>query len=127
MKNAIEHTPQGSAVTITVRDRIRSLMLEVRDEGCGIKEDELPCLFERFHRGNYGKAGYGIGLSMAGDILKAHHGSIQAANRKEGGACFCLEVPILDGKDLMNPDQDKPEPKFCQNAQDFVIKCLISF
>ena len=98
VKNAIEHTPQGSAVTITVSDRIRSLVLEVRDEGCGIKEDELPCLFERFHRGNYGKAGYGIGLSMAEDILKAHHGSIQAANRKEGGACFCLEVPILDGK-----------------------------
>ena len=98
LKNAVEHTPPGSAVTIQASDRIHSLVLEIMDEGPGIGEDELPYLFERFHRGGYGKTGYGIGLSMAADILKAHHGSIQAENRKDGGACFRLEVPILEGK-----------------------------
>lgn len=98
VKNAIEHTPAGSTVSITASDRTHSLVLEVKDEGPGIAEDELPYLFERFHQGNYAKAGYGIGLSMAYDILKAHHGSIQAGNRKEGGACFRLEAPILEGK-----------------------------
>lgn len=98
VKNAIEHTPAGSAVRIAASDHSHSLVLEVTDEGPGIGEEELPCLFERFHRGNYGKAGYGIGLSMARDILKAHHGSIQAGNQKGGGAWFRLEVPILDGK-----------------------------
>ena len=98
MKNAVEHTPPGSAVTIQASDRIHSLVLEIMDEGPGIGEDELPYLFERFHRGGYGKTGYGIGLSMAADILKAHHGSIQAENRKDGGACFRLEAPILEGK-----------------------------
>ncbi len=98
VKNAIEHTPSGSAVIIQACDRVHSLVLEIKDEGTGIGEDELPYLFERFHRGNYGKTGYGIGLSMAADILKAHHGSIQAENRKDGGACFRMEVPILEGK-----------------------------
>lgn len=98
LKNAVEHTPPGSAVTIQASDRIHSLVLEIMDEGPGIGEDELPYLFERFHRGGYGKTGYGIGLSMAADILKAHHGSIQAENRKDGGACFRLEAPILEGK-----------------------------
>lgn len=98
IKNAVEHTPAGSTVTITGSDRGRSLVLEIKDEGPGIDEDELPCLFERFHRGSYGKAGYGIGLNMAEDILKAHHGSIQAGNCKNGGACFRLELPILSGK-----------------------------
>lgn len=98
VKNAIEHTPPGSAVLIQADDRVRSLVLEIKDEGPGIREDELPYLFERFHRGSYGKTGYGIGLSMAADILKAHHGSIQAENRKGGGACFRLEVPVLEGK-----------------------------
>lgn len=98
VKNAIEHTPSGSSVSITASDRAHSLALEIRDEGPGIPEEELPCLFERFYRGNYGKAGYGIGLSMANDILKAHHGAIQAENQTEGGARFLLEVPILDGK-----------------------------
>ena len=98
LKNAVEHTPSGSAVTIQASDRIHSLVLEIMDEGPGIGEDELPYLFERFHRGGYGKTGYGIGLSMAADILKAHHGSIQAENRKDGGACFRLETPILEGR-----------------------------
>lgn len=98
LKNAVEHTPSGSAVTIQASDRVHRLVLEVKDEGPGIGEDELPYLFERFHRGSYGKTGYGIGLSMAADILKAHHGSIQAENRKDGGACFRLKVPILEGR-----------------------------
>ena len=98
VKNAIEHTPAGSMVRITASDCTHSLVLEVTDEGPGIGEDELPYLFERFHRGNYGKAGYGIGLSMARDILKAHHGNIQAGNQKGGGACFRMEVPVLEGK-----------------------------
>lgn len=98
VKNAIEHTPAGSSVTIKASDRIHSLVLEIMDEGPGIPEDEQPYLFERFHRGSYGKAGYGIGLSMARDILKAHHGSIAAGNRTGGGAWFCLEAPILEGK-----------------------------
>lgn len=98
LKNAVEHTPPGSVVTIQASDRVHRLVLEIKDEGPGIGEDELPYLFERFHRGSYGKTGYGIGLSMAADILKAHHGSIQAENRKDGGACFRLETPILEGK-----------------------------
>lgn len=98
LKNAIEHTPSDSAVFIKASDCVHSIVLEIKDEGPGIGEDEMPCLFERFHRGNYGKTGYGIGLSMAADILKAHHGSIQVANRKSGGACFRLEVPVLEGK-----------------------------
>lgn len=103
VKNAIEHTPEGSVVSIAAVDRTHSLVLEVTDEGPGIAEEELPYLFERFHRGSYGKAGYGIGLSMAKDILKAHHGSIQAGNQKDGGACFRLEVPILEGKRPYEP------------------------
>lgn len=98
IKNAIEHTPAGSAVSIAASDCIHSLVLAVKDEGPGVPEDQLPYLFERFHRGNYQKAGYGIGLSMARDVLKAHHGSLQAKNQPGGGACFFLEIPILEGK-----------------------------
>ena len=106
LKNAVEHTPSGSVVTIQASDRVHSLVLEIMDEGPGIGEDELPYLFERFHRGGYGKTGYGIGLSMAADILKAHHGSIQAENRKDGGACFRLETPILEGRRPYEPQKN---------------------
>lgn len=98
VKNAIEHTPAGSKVHIAACDLTNILVLEVTDEGPGIEKDELSCLFERFHQGSYGKAGYGIGLSMARDILTAHHGSIEAENQRDGGACFRLGVPILEGK-----------------------------
>lgn len=106
LKNAVEHTTSGSAVTIQASDRVHSLVLEIKDEGPGIGEDELPYLFERFHRGSDGKTGYGIGLSMAADILKAHHGSIQAENQKDGGACFRLETPILEGRRPYEPQKN---------------------
>ena len=53
-------------------------------------------MFERFHRGAAAKAGYGIGLSMANDIVRAHHGSIRVVNM-QSGAAFTITLPVLDG------------------------------
>ena len=97
IKNAVEHTAFGSAVTVTLADEKRNARISVEDEGDGIPAEELSVLFERFHRGETAKAGYGIGLSMAKDIVAAHHGKLSARNRERGGALFEIILPVIEG------------------------------
>lgn len=97
IKNAVEHTASGSIVTVSYSDEGRHIRIQIADKGAGIPPDELVTLFERFHRGETTKAGYGIGLSMARDVIVAHHGTISARNREERGAVFEIVLPVLDG------------------------------
>lgn len=110
VKNALEHTKQNGSVRIEVRKNGNQIELLVEDEGRGIEVAELPYLFERFHRGSSTKAGYGIGLSMAADIVRAHHGEISAGNGKKAGMWFLIKLPILNGAqayDIVRKDESE--------------------
>ena len=101
--NAIRHSPAGSTVTVLVRPEAGSpllqqggALLEVDDQGPGIKEDDLPRIFERFWRADDAPAGgTGLGLAIARWIVDQHGGSFGAANRPEGGASFWVRLPNL--------------------------------
>lgn len=97
IKNAVEHTAAGSTVKVSCFDEGQNIRIQIMDEGTGIPPEELVALFERFHRGETTKAGYGIGLSMAKDIIIAHHGTISVRNREERGAVFEIVLPVLEG------------------------------
>ncbi len=97
LKNAAEHTASGSCVTVTLADMGQNIRILVEDEGPGIPLEDLAALFQRFHRGKTAKAGYGIGLSMAKDVITAHHGIITARNRERVGAVFEIVLPVMDG------------------------------
>lgn len=100
IKNAIEHTDAGGYVSISVTKSNSLIIIRVEDSGNGIAEQELDNLFRRFYRGSGNKAGYGIGLSMAKDIVEAHHGIIQAGNNIDRGAWFEIRLLCLDGADI---------------------------
>jgi len=99
--NAIRHSPTGSTVTVLVRPESAGpllpqggALLEVDDQGPGIKEADLPRIFERFWRADDAPAGgTGLGLSIANWIVDQHGGSIGAANRPGGGASFWVRLP----------------------------------
>lgn len=102
--NAIRHSPPDRTVRIRVRagdaggrplDRgRREVTLEVEDEGRGIREEDLPRLFDRFWRAQDAPAGgSGLGLAIARWIVEHHGGSIRAANRPEGGGRFTVRLP----------------------------------
>ena len=97
VKNACEHIPDGGWVEILAVQREKSVELTVSDNGGGVREEELPRLFDRFHRAeNAVPTSAGIGLAITKAIVEKHHGIITAENTGEGLAVvMCL--PIIDG------------------------------
>jgi signal transduction histidine kinase len=87
--------------TLTVRSRFAraptSFLLEVSDTGVGIPEDELPRVFERFHRvaGTTGRTyeGTGIGLSLVKELVTLHGGQVEVISKAGVGTTFRVRVP----------------------------------
>jgi len=96
LKNCMEHTPDGGSIEVKISDSPIRAEIEIKDNGPGIPENDLPKLFERFYRGsNASPESVGIGLSLAREIVTNQNGSIKAFNRKDRekgktGACFII-------------------------------------
>jgi signal transduction histidine kinase len=96
--NAIRHSPPGGTVIVRVGRTGRRASIAVEDEGPGIREEDLPHLFERFWRApDAPEGGSGLGLAIASWIVEAHDGHITAANRPTGGARFEVDLPAGEG------------------------------
>jgi two-component system OmpR family sensor kinase len=95
LDNAVKYTPNGGSVTVAVREDDGRVELAVSDTGAGIREDQLPLVFERFHRTDAARAeaGTGLGLSIARQIAEAHGGSIAATSKVGEGSEFTLVLP----------------------------------
>ena len=97
VENAVNHSPVGGTVAITVIVREHETMLEVADEGPGIPGSDLQRVFERFYRVDKSRVrnpgGTGLGLAIVKHLVELLDGRISAANRPEGGALFTLVLP----------------------------------
>ena len=88
VRNALRHTPEGTQVAITLRPAPGGgAAIVVEDSGPGVPEAELPRIFEPFHRvataRDRGSGGAGLGLAIAARVMRAHGGSIEAANGRD--------------------------------------------
>jgi signal transduction histidine kinase len=97
--NAVRHSGAGSTVEVRVRPAVGAAVLQVDDQGPGVKPEDLPRLFERFWRADDAPAGgTGLGLAIAKWIVEQHGGRISAENRPEGGASFRVWLPSRPGR-----------------------------
>ncbi|HSJ29467.1 MAG TPA: HAMP domain-containing sensor histidine kinase [Acidimicrobiia bacterium] len=99
MRNAVEHTPPGTAVAIGSALRGDEAVLWVRDAGTGIAAADRERLFERFARGTRGRRatdGAGLGLAIVAAIADGHGGRVAVEDAEGGGALFTLHLPVGD-------------------------------
>ena len=95
--NAIRHSPTGGHVRVAVRRDGPTALLDVEDDGKGVKPEDMPHVFERFWRATGAPSGgTGLGLAIAKWIVDRHHGSIEVSNRQGGGAQFRVRLPSRD-------------------------------
>ncbi|MHB8074060.1 DUF4118 domain-containing protein [Desulfosporosinus fructosivorans] len=103
IENAIKHSPEDSVIEVKVEKSGGHAVFEVIDNGKGIAEQDFPYLFESYipngQRSSDSSRGMGIGLTICMSIIKAHHGKMEAANKKTGGAIFRFTLPLESGED----------------------------
>ena len=93
--NALDYSPAGSPVQITIKQSGGVTILKVLDHSGGIAEEDLPRIFKRFYRAKSSrKDGFGIGLSMAASIVNLHKGNLRAVNEGDGLAMI-FTLPLL--------------------------------
>jgi two-component system sensor histidine kinase KdpD len=107
VENAIKYAPPGGPIEISAGIQGGELRFDVADRGPGIGSDDEHRLFEKFYRGASasGQPGVGLGLSICDAIVRAHGGTIEAANRAGGGAVFTLWLP-LEGAPGSLPEEE---------------------
>jgi two-component system, OmpR family, sensor histidine kinase QseC len=93
--NAIRYSPSGGEVAVAVRKGGLFNRVIVTDTGPGVADGQHAEMFERFRRGPEPTApGSGLGLSIVGRICELHGGSVHLENRKEGGLCCEVQLPL---------------------------------
>lgn len=97
LSNALKYTFIGG-IKLTLEEKADYAELVIEDTGIGIPKDELPHLFERFHRVDGAKTrtaeGTGIGLAVVNELIKLHGGSIKVQSKVEKGTTFTVRIPF---------------------------------
>jgi signal transduction histidine kinase len=93
LSNADRHTPPEGSITLAARAERQGVALRVADTGGGIPPEELPRIFDRFHKGE-GSRGSGLGLAIARDLVRAHGGTIRAESELGRGTTVTVWLPV---------------------------------
>ena len=98
LRNALAYARGGGWVGIRAEREGQLVRVCVEDRGPGVLSSDLERLFEPFFRGRLAPArkGHGLGLAIARQIAVSHGGQIGAENRREGGLCVSVRLPLVD-------------------------------
>lgn len=96
LDNAISYTPEGGAVILNCSETTKAYCIEVADSGIGIDAALKKRIFDRFYRADdsrTSKSHFGLGLSIAKEIVELHHGTISVYDTDGGGSTFRVTLP----------------------------------
>jgi signal transduction histidine kinase len=96
--NAIKFSPPGKSIWVAVESHGKSVAIKVRDEGPGLREDELKKIFEKFQRltpkPTGGEISTGLGLAITKDLVQLHDGTICVESEPNKGSTFIITFPL---------------------------------
>jgi signal transduction histidine kinase len=109
LDNALTHTPPGTSIQVRAgtapATRGSVALLEVTDDGPGIRRRELPYVFDRFHTGNSGR-GSGLGLAIARELAERMRGQLEVQSRP-GETVFRLTLPFSGERPITAQERDE--------------------
>ncbi len=98
LSNALQYTPSGGTVTVSLQRSRTHALIRIEDTGIGIASDQLPYIFDRFWRADQARsqhqAGSGLGLAIAKTIAQSHGGDITVHSQLGQGSCFQVKIPL---------------------------------
>ena len=98
LDNAIKYSEQGSSIMINAEKQGQNLVIVVQDSGCGISQEHLPRLFERFYRVDKARSrkfgGTGLGLAIVKHITNVHQGRVEVESTPGVGSTFSIILPV---------------------------------
>jgi len=99
LSNAIKYTPPGETIKVSATVEGDTFLFKVKDTGPGIREDEREKVFQPFYRGDTGKRikqGMGLGLTIALELVEAHHGQIHMESEPGKGSEFTIRLSAAE-------------------------------
>lgn len=98
IENALQYTPSGGTVTVSLVHLNNFVLVKIEDTGIGIAPEHIPLVFHRFWRADkarkYREEGSGLGLAIASAIAQRHAGAIALTSQVGVGSCFEVRLPI---------------------------------
>lgn len=94
--NAIKFTSEGGKIDILIDQIDDNVSVTVKDNGEGIKEDEIAFVSSKFYKGSSSKSQTGLGLSICEEIIKGHYGKLIIKSKYGSGTSVIVEIPRLD-------------------------------
>ena len=100
VSNALNFTPEGGSITIVVSPRPDRVGVSIADTGSGIREEDIPRIFDRFYRAEQSKGSRttstGLGLAITKRILELHGSQISVTSRLSEGTRFDFDLPAVE-------------------------------
>ena len=105
--NALKYTPQGGMVGVQVYQDFKDNLIKiiVADNGCGIAQEDLPKIKDKFYKANQKINGSGIGLAVADEIIKLHNGTLTIDSSLDVGTTVTIALPIYNNED----EEEQPD------------------
>lgn len=99
LDNAVKYSKKLTNVTLESKRTDGHIVIRIMDEGIGIDEKDIPHLFNRFYRADKSRtktdvSGYGLGLSIAKQVIEQHHGSVAVESKVGRGTTFTITLPV---------------------------------
>jgi len=96
--NAIKFNNKGGSIYIKTEQENKHILITIKDTGIGIPQKDLPHIFDRFYKVDLARTktehdGFGLGLSIAKDIVQNHEGAISVESKTNEGTTFCIKLP----------------------------------
>lgn len=93
LDNAAKHGGEGKRIEASIHYADNSVIVQIRDYGPGIPEDEIPLVKKKFYKGSSKARGTGIGLAVCDEIIQMHDGTLTLENAPGGGTVVTVKLP----------------------------------